>query len=200
MKTFRVSLYILVSILLIWMPYPYADLILKIYSSESNGNSYRLYYATDLTNNFSGTQYIDGTFDSNQKTISFRIDSSIRQNLSGIRLDIDCNTPLIDITNVTFSSAGVPKKQFSPCTFFSDENVFYTNDISGISNVSARNTTYIAPSGSDPYIIFADNIVSSIQNSFSNYRTTRFFIVLFLWCSYILAKLHIFPKNKSSHL
>jgi len=195
MKRIHYVILLILMIAFVLLPLPSSDLLIKIQFSEVSDDSFELYYALDNPNNFTSDQYISSSVDFKNKEAVFRLDKSYSKRLSGLRIDLPNTSSLIGITNITVSSAGVIKKQYNPCDFFSEENVIYTNNIDSLTLATAKNTTYITTSGNDPFIILGDNLVSSIRNAYSNYRLTRLFICLFILGTCFMKEIHIFKPD-----
>ena len=194
---------ILFTIVFILFPIPNSDLIIRVHfmnadttkSDEITSGTCALYYAIDDPYAFSPEQVIISEIDVSTKQVSFKLDGSLSNKLSGIRLDFPNADNLICVSNVTISSAGIIQKQFNPCIFFASENILDSNDIDDISLATSLNRAYIKTKSVDPYLILSDSLVSQISAGYSSYRLTRLAICIFIYLTCYLAKKNIFSKK-----
>ena len=169
-------------LLFLLIPLPASDLILRITWSESNpieSRDFFLYYTTD-EQAWSGGQKILGSLDEERSVVSFRVDSSLEGRLTGLRIDFPNQQQLVEVKNITISSAGFPKKQYNPCVFFAAANQKAQNGLYAVDLMPASARAYIGTTPEDPYIILSDALTQQIAGLFSHYRMTRLFICLFV--------------------
>lgn len=173
-------------LIFILLPFPTADMIIRVQYSEIIGNNYAIYYAYN-ENSFQSDQYIIGEINNKKNEISFRLPDDINH-LTELRMDFPDINNLLCINKITVSSAGIIQKQYNPNHFFSSENVIFSNDIDAISQVTAQDKTYLSINGPDPYVVFSNTLVNDINSGFSQYRLTRIFICLFIIACYLFYK------------
>ena len=180
-KKWPLLLILLGSIIFLLIPLPASDLILRITLEESfsiEPHDFFLYYAMD-GQTWSEEHKILGSLDEERNIVSFQVDSSLEEHLTGLRIDFPNQQQLVGVENITVSSAGFPKKQYNPCVFFDVANQKAQNGLYAIDLVPTRARAYIGTTPEDPYIILSDTLTGQITGLFSHYRMTRFFICLF---------------------
>jgi len=170
--------FLLLAAIFIWMPYRASDLHIRIQFDEGAAGDCQLYYGTDTSGGFAADQYVTASIEDN--TVDFCLDGSLAGHLTQLRIDFPAAEQLLCIRRITVSSAGVVKLDYSPCDFFSEENMAYQNGIAGISSLPFRTITYISTESSDPYILLSDRLSQDIAGAFSHYRLTRLGICIFL--------------------
>lgn len=164
------------------LPMPASDLIIRITWSETdaiNPNDFYLYYTTE-ERIWSNEQMIRGSLDEEKCTVSFRVDSSLEGHLTGLRIDFPAQQQLVNIKNITVSSAGFRKKQYNPSVFFAAIDPMAQNGLYAIDLVPTRACAYIGTTPEDPYVVLPVALTGQIVGLFSHYRTTRFLICLFV--------------------
>ena len=178
-KKWPLILFLLGTIVFLLIPLPASDLILRITLTEYYPDDFYLYYAIDGPA-WSEGQKILGSPDEERHVVSFQIDSSLEGHLTGLRIDFPDQQQVVGVESITVSSAGFPKKQYNPCDFFDEPNQKEQNGLYGISLVPSRARAFIGTTPEDPYIVLSDALTQQISGLFSHYRTTRFFICLFV--------------------
>lgn len=191
MKKLKMAMAFLIALLFIMMPLPAADLYIRLYPEEIEDDDFSLYYSTD-TSDFSQEQCIDGEVDWERSMVTFRLDHTLERHITGLRLDVPYSENLLEISNITVSSAGIIQKQFNPSTFFAEENILFKNDMGTISLVTSRNHAYLSTSGEDPFLILAPGLVAEILGAYSHLRLTRLGICLFLFLGYRMYRRNLF--------
>ena len=187
-----------IAIILILIPMPAADVLVKVHfvisEDEANiiGEKGDLYYSTSDMFGFSAEQCVRAEVDEKSKQLTFRLDKNIENQLKGLRLDLPGVEGLVCIDNITISSAGIVQKQFNPCEFLSDDNRIFVNNIETISLVESRKRAYIDVNGVDPYIVLSEGIVEEVNDCYSHFVLTRIGICIFVLGAWFLAK----NKNK----
>lgn len=194
MKKIKIAIIFLITVAFILMPFPSADINIRLHFMDSAEGTYALYYSTQ-TSGFSQEQCIIAEVDSDSNQVTFHLDSSLENQLTGLRLDFPAGDNLICISNVTVSSAGIVQKQFNPCDFFATANLTHINDIEPISIATAQNRAYVPTAGSDPYVILAQNLLEEIRDGYSHLRLTRLGICLFAAACYFMYKKNLFSKE-----
>lgn len=183
---------VLLAAVFVWMPFPASDLYVRIYFDEIAGDSCSLYYGTDVQGSFVSEQCIHSEIDHDANMAEFRLDSSLYNHLTGLRLDLPKQLEqLLCIKNISVSSGGVIRKEYNPCTFFAPENLSYTNETT-ISLVSIRDRVYIQTGGNDPYLILSQGLTADIHGLYSRRRLSRLFLCLFVAGSYLLTRRKLF--------
>jgi len=188
MKIVKNILIILAAILFILIPLPKSDLLLRVHFAEVEGDTCELFYSTGSPNSFNSEQCIQSYIDYERMQVTFRLDSALADQISGLRLDFPGSGTVMCISNITASSAGIIQKQFNPCNFFEDENLLLKNDIPEISLVKPRNRAYLATGTADPFVILSEGLVAQIVDGYSSFRLTRIGICVFAFGVYFLAK------------
>ena len=181
-KKWPMILTLLGIIIFLLIPLPASGLILRIALDESypiEPHDFFLYYAID-GQGWSEGQKIPGSLDEERDVVSFQVDSSLEKNLTGLRIDFPNQQQVMEIKNITVSSAGFPKKQYNPCIFFDTANIKIQNGLYAIDLVPTRGRAFIGTTPEDPHIVLSDVLTQQITGLFSHYRITRFFICLFV--------------------
>ena len=197
MKIIKNFVIILIAVTFVLIPLPKADLYFRIHFMDVAGTTCNLYYATETSNAFCAEQMISADIDYELGQVTFKLDSSLAEELTGLRFDFPNAEHLVCINNITLSSAGVVQKQFNPCDFFAYENLSQTNDIRDMSLVTAKNRAYFLTGSTDPFVVLSDDLVAQIVKGCSSYTLTRLGICIFLAAVYFMAKKNIFSKSKT---
>lgn len=184
-----------IAVLFVAVPLPAADLYIRIQFTEVEGSSCALYYTTETSNNYSQDQCVLSDIDYGPKEVTFRLDGSLKDQLTGLRLDLPSVTALLCVKNITVSSAGIIQKQFNPVDFFAAENIAQMHHIEAINPVDLRDIAYILTGGDDPYLILSENLVKQITDQYSCYRLTRIGICIFAAACYFMYKKNLFHKK-----
>lgn len=183
MKKIRYTLGIIIGVLIFaFFPFPASDLHVKLFLEDSQVGDCALYFETDTEPGFSQDKCIIVPIKNG--TVDFRLDSSLADHVTGIRIDIPNFDQTICVTNVSIHSAGVIQNEYNPCEFFSEENISFTNGISDINLVTSRKQVYITSSNEDPYFVLSNELVNEINKYFSHYTLTRLFVFVFLLGSF----------------
>ena len=190
MKKAKFIIIFLVVLAFILVPFPAADLYIRVHFTETGGDSCSLYYTTTSNPVYTGDQCITSAIDYDLNQVTFCLDASLEKELTGLRLDFPGSGNLIGIDNITVSSAGIIQKQFNPCKFFADENIIQKNDIPEISLVTARNRAYLLPGTTDPYVVLSPALTAEITDGYSHLRLTRLSI-----CLFVVACVFFYRKN-----
>lgn len=184
------------TIIFLLIPLPASDLILRITWAESDSiepHNFFLYYTTDRQE-WSDEQRILGSLDEERGIVSFRVDSSLEGHLTGLRIDFPNQQQLVEVKNITVSSAGFPRKQYNPCVFFVASNQKTQNGLYAVDLVPSRACAYIGTTPGDPYFILSDALTKQIAGLFSHYRMTRFFTCLFVLACYLSYQKKLFKE------
>ena len=189
------SIIILLMAVFIFIPVPTSKLYIRIYFDEIQGNNCELYYAVDSMNTFSHEQCITSAIDHDRKMVEFALDPSLEGHVTGLRLDFPGEPQLLRVKNITVSNAGVIKRQYDPCRFFSQENITNTNDIDAISLATAQARAYFNIVSNDPFLAFSDGLCRQIMDCYSHFTLTKLAICVFLAGSFFLSKKKIFRED-----
>lgn len=174
------------------IPFPPSDLIIRIYFDEIAGDTCDLYYGTASQSGFHDGQRVTSEIDHAGKRVEFRLDGSLQDQLTALRLDWpNLTQQLICVKNISVSSGGVIRKEYNPCYFFAQGNVPLSHDIA-ISLVYPRDRAYLQTGLDDPYLILSDGLVAEIRNLYSRRILSRLFLCLFFAGSFVLARKKLF--------
>lgn len=185
---------LLMAMVFVLVPFPASDLIIRIYFDDIQGDACCLYYSIDLEKGFSGEGYVSCEIDLDQKMVEYRIDGSVEDKLTALRLDWPNSLEqVICVKSITVSSGGVVKKEFNPCVFFADENIAFAHETS-VTLVHPRNRAYLSCGADDPYQVLSDSMTEEIRDSFSHRRLSRLCLCIFLAASLFLAKKNLFKQ------
>lgn len=179
------------------IPAPASNLYIRIYFDEIQGNNCALYYAVDDRNAFSQEQCISAEIDHERKMVEFVLEPSLEGRITGLRLDFPNASQLLCIKTITVSNAGVIKREYDPCDFFSEENAVYFNDIDAVNLVAVRSRAYFRTLSGDPYLILSNGLCRQIMECYSHFRLTKLAICVFILASLFLAKMKIFKEDVS---
>lgn len=117
-KSILTILCVICSIISLLVPFPKADVHLKIYFDEIEGNECALYYETEDTEGYAAERCIMADVEDNTY-VDFHIEASIAEKITGIRIDMPDTgvEQLICIKNFTVNSAGIIQKSLIPVIF-----------------------------------------------------------------------------------
>ena len=169
------------AILFVFLPFSGTDVFLRITLDENypvNPDTFFLYYNNG--SGYSNDCVITATYNAEKGIVTFRIPDELGGRVSGLRIDFPNTEQVIGVKDVTLSSAGIIQKRYHPCFFFAPENVEAQNGLTAIDQVQVRARTYIGATSDDPYVVLAGPLSAEILHSASDYRLTRFLIVLFI--------------------
>lgn len=187
-------IFVIASVLFVVIPFPVADLFIRLHFDEINSETCSLYYSTDPYFSFSEEQCIVSNIDPETNIITFRVDSSNIGQITGLRLDFANAQDTVCVRNISVSSAGVIQKEYNPCVFFDANNILATNNTT-FSLVNIQDLTYISTGDNDPYIIFTNEFTRDIMSRASSYRLTRALICAFVGIALILMKKKVFTEH-----
>ncbi|MCM1325767.1 MAG: hypothetical protein NC094_05375 [Bacteroidales bacterium] len=183
---------ILLSLVFIFLPFPASDLIIRIYFDEIAGDSCVLYYTTKENPSFCEEQSISSDIDYAQKKVEFRLNGNLEGHLDNLRLDFPPHTEqLICVKNITLSSAGVIRREYTSCSFFAAENIASAQETS-VTLVHPRNRAYLSTGSDDPYILLAPGLTRQIADCYSHRTISRLALCLFFFGSCLLARKRLF--------
>ncbi len=182
------------AVVYIFFPRPASDLVIEITFWEISSDSLRLYYTTDTQPAYSDDKSIAGDIDYETMQVSFRLDGSLENHLTGLRLDFPVEGQLLCIKSVTVSSAGVIQKDFNPSVFFADDNIVATNDLE-ISVVDSNNRAYVNTGSQDPYLVLSDSLVVQITDCYSHQMVSRLLVCVFIAACCVIARRGIFADD-----
>lgn len=192
------SLYLLsllIMIAFVLFPSGAANLYIRIYFDEIEGDVCTLYYATDTVNVFCIEQHLSSDISPQEGSVEFCLDGSLDGHITGLRLDFPNTEQLLCIKNITVSSGGVIKRQYNPCDFFADANIASTNNIDSITLATASGRTYIGTLSEESYLVLSDELSRQITGCYSRLHITRAFICLFLLACFYLARKKLFSDT-----
>lgn len=169
-----------------------ANLYIRIYFDEIEGDACTLYYATDTVNVFCIEQHLSSGISQDTSMAEFCVAPSLDGHITGFRLDFPNAEQLLSIRNITISSGGVIKRQYNPCDFFADDNIASTNNIDSITLATASGRTYIGTSPEESYLVLSDALCRQITDCYSHFRLTKAAVCLFLLACFYLARRKLF--------
>lgn len=185
---------LLMAIVFVLMPFPASDLIIRIYFDDIQGDACGLYYSTNPGKGFSGEEYISCDIDHDRKMVEYRLDGSVEDKLTALRLDWpNFLEQVICVKSITVSSGGVVRKEFNPCSFFAEESIVFAHETS-VTLVHPRNRAYLSCGTDDPYQILSDSVTEEIKDSFSHRSLSRLCLCLFLAASLFFAEKNLFKQ------
>lgn len=175
---------VLAAVVFLLLPLPDSNLYLCVEFDETSANikNCRLYYTTAASSEYFSLPCLDEGNNSSGTPFQarFRIEPSVlSEQITSLRLDLPDLDQIVCVKSVTVSSAGIIKREFNPCYFFSDPNIVSANSITERSLLPFRRIAYIATAADDPYLVFSDTLVREISDCSGNYVWTRLLICLF---------------------
>ena len=179
----------------IFAPQTTANLYLRLHFEYTNNDSLQLFYSTATNNIFSEEQSVIGYIDKKSKTVSFCLDKSLCDQITGLRLDFSPQEETMIINGISVSSGGVIKKDINPGDVFSDSNIIALNDLA-YTPVPSWHKTYIVTQHLDPYIIFSQSLTQELTDCYSHGYMTRFFVCVFITIFIFLSKKNVFNSTK----
>lgn len=182
---------VLLAVAFILIPIPASDLIIRISFVEIGGDACNLYYTTDTANDYSDEQCLRSEIDYEKNQVEFRLDGSLKNHLTGLRIDFPHVEQVICIKTITVSNAGVIQKEFNPCHFFAESNIVSAHEAE-VSLVNPRNRAYISTSEKDPYLVLSAALTDQLQDCYRSKHLSRLLVCLFIAGSYFLAKKKLF--------
>ncbi len=187
-------IYFIIAILFIAIPFPTADILIRIDFNDIASDSCVLYYSVGTPFSYSDEHCIKSSVDPEYNQVTFRLDGSLANQITDIRLDFVNKEDLICINDVSVSSAGVIHKEYHPCKFFASDNIAMTNNVA-VSAANSMDLAYISTTDNDPYIIFSNELTRDIMSRASSYRLTRALICVFVGVAIILMKKKLFTEH-----
>lgn len=186
-------------IVFVLIPNRRTDLYIRIYFDENDspvqGDYCTLYYSTHAQNEFSPEQSLLCSINHDNSQVEFCLSALLENEITGLRLDFPHMEQLLCIKSITVSNAGVVKRQFNPCDFFSPDNIRYTNDISATSLVGVKERAYFATLPDNPYVVLSDKLCAQITSCYSHFILTKLTVCLFLLGCFYFAKKKVFTEN-----
>lgn len=179
----------------VMIPSRASSLRIRIHFDAVEGDFCSLYYSTDTSPGFSQKQAVVSVIDPQTLQAEFTLDPSCENHITGLRLDFPEAEQLLCIKSITVSSAGVVKRQYNPCDFFTADNLVYTSDITTISLAAAQARAYLYTLESDPYVILSDELCLQIVKCYSHFRLTKLAVCLFILGCCFLARKNIFKED-----
>ena len=181
------------AIAFILIPIKPADLLLRFDMKGSEVESTYLYYSTTETDYFNEEMCLRIQKTSKEGVWEFRIPGSVARNIKNFRLDFAGINKSYLISGISASSGGLTVKYFNPCVFFAPGNAVFYNDLTFDSYDSSQVIAVYADKA-DPYFIFSDELGTSLRKCTSDYRLTRFFMVLFVAGAYLIYRKNPFKS------
>lgn len=179
----------------IMIPSRASSIRIRIHFAAVGGDSCALFYSTDTHNTFSSEQALFSAIDPQTLQAEFTLDPSCKNHITGLRLDFPDTEQLLCIKSITVSSAGVVKRQYNPCDFFTADNLACVNDIATINLAAAQARAYLYTLESDPYVILSDELCRQIAGCYSHFRLTKLAVCLFILGCCFLARKNIFKED-----
>lgn len=174
------ALCLLLALAFILAPLPASDLILRIYFDDITGDSCVLYYSADAEKSLSPDRCLTSPIDGGKKSVEFRLDGSLENRLTALRLDWPHLTEqLICVKSITLSSGGVIRKEYNPCYFFAEGNIASSHETTA-SLVWPRDRAYLLTGADDPYQLLSDELTKEIGSFYSHRTLSRICLCLFL--------------------
>ena len=186
---------LLIMIAFILFPSGAANLYIRIYFDEVEGEECTLYYATDTVNVFCIEQHLSSGISQEERMAEFCLAPYLDGHITGFRLDLPNVEQLLSIKNITVSSGGVIKRQYNPCDFFADDNIASTNNIDSITLATASGRTYIGTLPEESYLVLSDGLCRQITDCYSHFRLTRAAVCVFLLAGFYLARRKLFRDD-----
>ncbi len=198
-KHIAVAIPLLIVILFCFLPTRTSDVILRLHfwevHEEMQKEGFCLFYTTTDSPDFTAENCIEGYVDEKQHRVEFRLDGSLKGQITGIRIDFPAKAQRLIVEDVVVLSGGVVKRHYNPVDFFADEMIKASNDVSAIDRLPFQSRAYIVTEETDPYLIPIDELTAQIARCFGNYLPTRFFLVLLLLGGVLLAKFPVFKEH-----
>ncbi len=177
-------LYAVIAILLIAfcvIPFHSSNCILRLhYSDIDETEPFVLFYATNEDNELGGDKTIEAFVNPELHTIEFVIPDELHNDITMLRLDFPPTDQTIAFDSAFVIAASVTRKTYLAERFFAPECIMGTNGIDAIQSPQSEVDTYIVTSGGDPYIVLSDEIVKTVNKSFSSYFFTKLILSLFI--------------------
>lgn len=191
---------VLAAVLFVLLPLPDSNLYLCVEFDETCANikNCRLYYTTAASSEYYSLPCLAEENNSSGTPLQarFRIEPSVlSEQITSLRLDLPDLEQIVCVKSVSVSSAGVIKREFDPCYFFSDANIALTNSITQRSLLPFRRIAYIATEAADPYLVFSDTLIREITDCSGSYVWTRLLICLFLAILFFSNRKKIFTAD-----
>lgn len=193
---YLLPLFIMIAFIL--FPSGAANLYIRIYFDEIQGDTCTLYYATDTVNVFCVEQHLSSDISPEERKAEFCLDASLDGHITGLRLDFPNTEQLLSIKNITISSGGVIKRQYNPCDFFADDNIASTHNIDSVTLATASGRTYIGTLSEESYLVLSDELCRRITGCYSHLYLTRAAVCLFLLACFYLGRKRLFGDTQPS--
>ncbi|MBR1440474.1 MAG: hypothetical protein IJ589_04540, partial [Lachnospiraceae bacterium] len=148
------ALPILLAILFCFLPTRTGDVILRLHFWEVNESVQKdgcvLFYTTKDNDTFTAENCAFGYLNETEHRVEFRLDSSLKGRITGIRIDLPAAEQTLVVDDVSVLSGGVVKKNYNPVDFFADEMIKAQNDIAAIERIDFQSRAYLVTTGADP--------------------------------------------------
>lgn len=176
----------------VFMSFPASGLTIRLYFDDFEGSQVIMYYTTDENPDILPEQILTATFDTETRIAVIKLSPELADHIVQIRLDFPEMEQVFSIKNVSVSSAGVIKHNYSPCDFFSTTNIVYQNDIPQINLLERKQIAYVKTNESDPYILFTNELVNDMLRYRSSFRLTRLSICILVVLGYAISRIGLF--------
>ncbi len=190
---------LLIVILFCFLPTRTSDVILRFHfweiHEEMQKEGFCLFYTTKDAPEFTAENCIEGYVDEKQHRVEFRLDGSLKGQITGIRIDLPASAQRLIVDDVAVLSGGVVKRHYNPVDFFAEEMIKASNDVSAIERLSFQSRAYIVTAEADPYLVIIDELTAQIAKCFGSYLPTRICILIFLLGCVLFAKFPVFKEH-----
>lgn len=183
----------------IMMPFPASGLTIRLYFDNFEGEELVVYYTTDENPHMGTDQILAAAYDTQDKLAAIRISPGLADHITHLRLDFPDTAQTFSIKNVSVSSAGIIRHSYSPCSFFSENNILSQNDILGINLIQSKGIAYIRTDATDPYIEFDDGLLRDMLQYRSSYRLTRAVLCILAVLGYVSYRFRLFDTRDKTH-
>lgn len=193
------ALPILLAILFCFLPTRTGDVILRLHFWEVHESVQKdgcvLFYTTKDNDTFTAENCVEGYLNETEHRVEFRLDSSLKGQITGIRIDLPAAEQTLVVDDVSVLSGGVVKKNYNPVDFFADEMIKAQNDITAIERIDFQSRAYLVTTGADPYIVLMDGLAEEIASQYTNYTGTRICLAVFLMACCLFAAFPIVKEH-----
>ena len=191
---------ILITIFVFLLPVQNPGLKLRFYFYNTEGDSYRLYYSTNYSSQMDEDKVLLADYNPELKMATFSLSPELVRDVSCLRLDFPPISQLVEIRDVSVSSAGMVTHRFNPSRFFAEENLTATNCISDMNVSPAKARAYFQVDGNNPYIVFSNPLLNKILFFRSRYIIPRLLFCLFVWIGFLLTRKNLFSFQKGQEV
>ena len=186
----------LIFIVILIIPLPADDELLRIHIKEGPSEGYGLFYATSEIPEPCNDTFIEGESGHEDGEITFDLDASLEGDVSLVRIDFPLSDELIAIDGIYASGAGIVRKRWSVSKLFDEENLAFVHDMT-VQPIPSKEIAYIAVTGEDPFVVFNEDVSRNLTGHFSHKLLTRICVLGLIALGIVFYRKRMFGEKNS---